>query len=117
MFERRVQFRHGDGSESYGYIDLYRCGCFVLEAKDVREASDSRYDAAMLRAHSQAEAYARALHAVVGVLAASAGLLSATDIAARFTARGAWKKRLPPLPDMLAAPGRAREHAGRYSSL
>ncbi len=61
VFERRVVFRHGDGSESYGYIDLYRRGAFVLEAKDVREASTARYDQGMLRARSQAENYARAL--------------------------------------------------------
>ncbi|HEY8229776.1 MAG TPA: type IIL restriction-modification enzyme MmeI, partial [Rhodanobacteraceae bacterium] len=66
VFERRVDFRHGDGSESYGYIDLYRRGCFVLEAKDVRESSDRRYDDSMLRARSQAENYARALPASEG---------------------------------------------------
>jgi len=33
VFERRVTFRHGDGTDSRGYIDLYKRGCFVLEAK------------------------------------------------------------------------------------
>ncbi|MGH8189886.1 MAG: type IIL restriction-modification enzyme MmeI, partial [Rhodanobacteraceae bacterium] len=66
VFERRVDFHHGDGSESRGYIDLYRRGCFVLEAKDVREASGRRYDDTMLRARSQAESYARALPASEG---------------------------------------------------
>src|SRR5690606_27113912 len=66
VFERRVGFRHGDGSESYGYIDLYRRGSFVLEAKDVRESSAARYDEGMLRARSQAENYARALPAGEG---------------------------------------------------
>src|SRR6185437_16090666 len=66
VFERRVDFRHGDGSETRGYIDLYRRGCFVLEAKDVRESSDRRYDDSMLRARSQAENYARALPASEG---------------------------------------------------
>lgn len=66
VFERRVAFRHGDGSESYGYIDLYRRGSFVLEAKDVRESSAARYDEGMLRARSQAENYARALPAAEG---------------------------------------------------
>lgn len=55
------------------------------------------------------------VRAVAGVLAASAAPLSADEIAARFTARGTWKKRLPPLLEMLVALGRAREHAGRYS--
>lgn len=49
-FERRVSFRHGDGSESLGYIDLYRRGAFVLEAKDVKAPEGRRYDDAMLRA-------------------------------------------------------------------
>ncbi len=62
VFERRVTFRHGDGSESHGFIDLYRRGCFVCEAKKLRQNADTRgFDAAMLRARSQAEAYARAL--------------------------------------------------------
>ncbi len=59
-------FQRGDGSESYGYVDLYRRGSFVLEAKDVRETSDRRYDDSMLRARLQAENYARALPADEG---------------------------------------------------
>ncbi|MGC9163985.1 MAG: DNA methyltransferase, partial [Thiomonas sp.] len=62
MFERPVTFRHGDGSSSSGRIDCYRRGCFVLEAKKLRAASDTRrFDDAMLRARAQAENYARAL--------------------------------------------------------
>ena len=37
VFERRVVFQHGDGSESSGFIDLYHRGNFVLEAKKVRK--------------------------------------------------------------------------------
>lgn len=33
VFERAVTFDNGDGSTSPGYIDLYKRGCFVLEAK------------------------------------------------------------------------------------
>ena len=33
VFERRVTFRHGDGTESPGFIDCYRRATFVLEAK------------------------------------------------------------------------------------
>ena len=32
VFERKVTFRHADGTESRGFIDLYKRGCFVLEA-------------------------------------------------------------------------------------
>ncbi|MBU6200215.1 MAG: hypothetical protein KGI64_07210 [Xanthomonadaceae bacterium] len=55
------------------------------------------------------------VRAIADLLAASATPLSPDDIAARFSARGAWKKRLPPLLDMLVALGRARERAGRYT--
>ena len=62
VYERRVTFRHGDGSESNGYIDCYKRACFVGEAKRLKAAPDTRgFDDAMLRARSQAEQYARAL--------------------------------------------------------
>jgi hypothetical protein len=48
------------------------------------------------------------------VLTASPVALSLDDIAARFTARGPWKKRLPQLLEMLVAMGRAHEAEGRY---
>ncbi len=62
VYERRVIFRHGDGSESSGYIDCYKRACFVGEAKRLKAAPDSKgFDDAMLRARSQAEQYARSL--------------------------------------------------------
>ncbi|MFZ4789979.1 MAG: class I SAM-dependent DNA methyltransferase [Candidatus Competibacteraceae bacterium] len=62
VFERRVNFRHGDGSESVGFIDLYRRGAFVLEAKKLKPGLAAKgFDAALLRARSQGEGYARAL--------------------------------------------------------
>ena len=61
-FERRVVFQHGDGTESQGYIDLYRRICYVLECKQTGLALDSSgWDRAMLRAHGQAVQYVRAL--------------------------------------------------------
>lgn len=54
------------------------------------------------------------VRAVADVLSASPQTLSLDDIAARFTARGPWKKRLPQLLEMLVAMGRARETDGRY---
>ncbi|MEO6689991.1 MAG: type IIL restriction-modification enzyme MmeI [Dokdonella sp.] len=55
------------------------------------------------------------VRAVADVLTASVVTLSIDDIAARFSARGAWKKRLPQLLDMLVALGRARELDGCYA--
>lgn len=79
VFERVVTFRHPTGQTTSGFIDLYRRGCFVLEAKQGSEASGqaalfdgpqrrgtalrgtSGWDQAMLRARNQAEQYAKAL--------------------------------------------------------
>ncbi|WP_205409729.1 class I SAM-dependent DNA methyltransferase [Pseudothauera hydrothermalis] len=62
VFERRVDIAHADGSVTRGFIDLYRRGAFVLEAKQTGLELDSGgWDRAMLRAHAQAESYARAL--------------------------------------------------------
>jgi len=87
VFERRITFKHPDGSTSPGRIDLYKRGCFVLESKQssLREAKAHRdqlsllpedatqvklgtarrgtggWDRAMLAARNQAESYARAL--------------------------------------------------------
>ena len=67
VFERRVQFAHGDGSHSHGFIDCYQCGRFVLEAKKVRAGAHTQgFDDALLRARAQAESYARALPATEG---------------------------------------------------
>jgi hypothetical protein len=57
------------------------------------------------------------VRAVVDVLAMSQQPLSLDDIAARFTSRGAWKKRLLPLLEMLVALGRAQERRGQYWAL
>jgi hypothetical protein len=67
VFERRVSFAHGDGSTSAGFIDCYRRGAFVLEAKKLRAGAHTRgFDDALLRARAQAEGYARALPAAEG---------------------------------------------------
>ncbi|MBK1720839.1 class I SAM-dependent DNA methyltransferase [Thiocystis violacea] len=61
-FERRVVFHHGDGTQSHGFIDLYRRACYVLEAKQSGLHLDTPgWDKAMLRAHGQAVQYVRAL--------------------------------------------------------
>src|SRR2546423_278513 len=39
VFERAVTFQNGDGSTSNGRIDLYKRGCFVLEAKQGSDRS------------------------------------------------------------------------------
>jgi hypothetical protein len=66
-FERRVCFQHGDGTQSQGFIDLYRRRCYVLECKQTGLELDSRgWDKAMLRAHGQGVQYARALPVAEG---------------------------------------------------
>ena len=67
VFERRVIFHEADGSVSNGYIDLYRRGSLVLEAKQTGLAAGSQQQcAALLKAHGQAQRYARALPAEEG---------------------------------------------------
>ena len=85
VFERPVTFRHPGGSSSAGFIDPYKRGCFVLEAKQgsnplsnsaasLSPAKEPRrmkrgtavrgthgWDEAMLAARGQAERYAKAL--------------------------------------------------------
>jgi hypothetical protein len=80
VFERQVTFRHQNGLSSTGFIDLYKRGCFVLEAKQGSPVPEktllfetptrrrgagvrgtSGWDEAMLRARNQAEQYAKAL--------------------------------------------------------
>jgi hypothetical protein len=67
VFERRVQFVHGDGTRSPGFIDCSQRGRFVLEAKKVgADAHTKGFDDALLSAPSQAESYARARPAADG---------------------------------------------------
>lgn len=84
VFERRITFKHADGSSTGGRIDCYKRNCFVLEAKQSpkrrRKAQDAKqlallpeaqaapkliarkgWDQIMLAARRQAEDYARAL--------------------------------------------------------
>ena len=84
VFEKPVTFHHPGSTRTRGRIDLYRLGCFVLEAKQGsspvqleaevltltsepgRRSSQPvrgtrRWDEAMIRAHGQARNYARAL--------------------------------------------------------
>jgi hypothetical protein len=78
-YERRITFKHPDGSTSPGRIDLYKRGSFVLEARkhqdqltllpedatQIKQGTARRgtggWDRAMLAARNQAESYARAL--------------------------------------------------------
>ncbi len=88
VFERRVDFKHPDGSRTPGFIDCYKRGHFILEAKQtvrrgarpvdplqttllgedfgqVRSGAAMRgtrgWDQVMINARRQAESYARAL--------------------------------------------------------
>ena len=62
VFERRVRLQNGDGSFTDKWADFYRRGCFICEAKQTGKELDSKsWDTAMLKAHGQAQQYARAL--------------------------------------------------------
>ncbi|MDO9314268.1 MAG: class I SAM-dependent DNA methyltransferase [Burkholderiaceae bacterium] len=110
VFERRVTFAHGDGSQSNGFIDCYKRGAFVLEAKKVKAGAHTKgFDDALLRARSQAEGYARALPAAEGrppfVVAVDVGHV--IELYAEFTRSGA---TYTPFPD-------ARSHRIRLDDL
>ncbi|MGO6815319.1 class I SAM-dependent DNA methyltransferase [Rhizobium leguminosarum] len=49
VFERRVDFKHADGSRTAGRIDCYRRGCFVLEAKQSSKRTSAKVDLDLLR--------------------------------------------------------------------
>jgi len=99
VFERRVTFRHGDGASSVGFIDCYRRGAFVLEAKKLKAGAETRgFDDALLRARGQAEGYARALPAEEGrppfLLVVDVG--NVIEVYAEFSRTGA---TYTPFPD------------------
>ncbi len=67
MFERPLKETHGDGSASDRRVDCYKRGHFVLESKQIKTGPHTKgYDQALLRAHAQAQNYARALPASEG---------------------------------------------------
>ncbi len=67
MFERPLKEAHGDGSLSDRRVDCYKRGHFILEAKKLKAGHHTKgYDDALLRAHAQAQNYARALPAHEG---------------------------------------------------
>lgn len=66
-FERRVDIQNPDGSENRGFIDLYKRGAFVLEAKQTGKGLETKgWDKAMQAAYNQADQYVRALPAHEG---------------------------------------------------
>ncbi len=110
VFERRVSFAHGDGSTSAGFIDCYKRGAFVLEAKKLRAGAHTKgFDDALMRARAQAEGYARALPAAEGrppfLVVVDVGHV--IELYAEFTRSGA---TYTPFPD-------ARGHRIRLADL
>ena len=119
VFERAVTFRHPTGLTSTGFLDCYKRGCFVLEAKQgsapaqpslLFEAPRRRgmavrgtagWDEAMLRARNQAEAYAKALPAAEGwppfLIVVDVGY--SIELFADFSGTG---KAYAPFPDSLS---------------
>jgi len=98
-FERHVKMSQGDGSEADRFLDCYRRGAFVLEAKKVRAGAHTKgFGEAMLRARAQAETYARALPASEGrppfLIVADVGHV--IELYAEFTRSGA---TYTPFPD------------------
>lgn len=67
VFERNVTATFSDGSKASRFIDLYKQGCFVLEAKQSGKKLDSKgHNRTLAQALAQAEQYARSLPAKEG---------------------------------------------------
>jgi hypothetical protein len=67
MFERALKEAHADGQVSDRYVDCYKRGHFILEAKKVNTGSHTKsYSNTLMGAHAQAQNYARALPAAEG---------------------------------------------------
>jgi hypothetical protein len=66
VFERRVDFKHPDGSRSAGRIDCYRRGSFILEAKQSAKRQSARADPAQLYLMPEDEAQRKQGHAKRG---------------------------------------------------
>ena len=60
---------------------------------------------------------AEQMRAVANVLTASAAALTEADIAAHFSGRGPWKRRLPQIIDTLEALGRARRSKDKVQAV
>lgn len=62
VFERSGTFHHADGTTSTGRIDLYKRGCYVLEAKqgvEKREAAEPLADATRAKAKAAKKGHAQ----------------------------------------------------------
>ncbi|MGY4883262.1 class I SAM-dependent DNA methyltransferase [Xanthomonas citri pv. eucalyptorum] len=57
------------------------------------------------------------VRAVADVLVASPVPMTLDEVAARFTARGPWKRRLPRIIEMLVVLGRAKNEDGRFNGI
>ncbi|MFL0806501.1 MAG: hypothetical protein K6L60_04350 [Oceanobacter sp.] len=67
VFERRVTEEFSEGGDTKRFIDLYKRGSFVCEAKQSGlKLETGRWDKAMRKAFNQAEGYVRALPAEEG---------------------------------------------------
>ena len=95
VFEKDVARSREDGT-SIGRIDLFRAGCFVLEAKQVDAAKrgSPAWEQAMNDAHGQALGYARSLP-VAPPFVVVCDIGHCFDLYASFDGSGAYR----PFPD------------------
>lgn len=95
VFERAVDIRKPDGTTSNGRIDLYRKGCFVLEAKQGVEGKDKPSDPAQLAMLESAPKQKRTGHGIRGSAGWASSMLSARGQAERYA------KALPEWPPFI----------------
>jgi len=95
VFERAVAIPKRDGSTRAGRIDLYKKGCFVLEAKQGVEARQKPTDPAQIAMLEDAPAQTRTGHGVRGTAAWAQSMLAAKGQAENYA------KGLPEWPPFL----------------
>ena len=95
VFERTVDLRKRDGTTTKGRIDLYRKGCFVLEAKQGVDTKAKPTDPAQLATLDDAPKQTRTGHGVRGTPAYAASMLSAKGQAENYA------KGLPEWPPFI----------------
>jgi hypothetical protein len=94
VFERRVVFANPDGTQTYGRIDLYKRGCFVLETKQGIERQDE--EAALSTAGQQRRARRLRGHGTRGTTAWNDTLLRARGQAEQYARSLASPETRPP---------------------
>ncbi|MBB4398817.1 type IIL restriction-modification enzyme MmeI [Bradyrhizobium sp. ERR14] len=108
VFERRIDFKHPDGTTTSGFIDCYRKNSFVLEAKQSRKRQKARLAADQLLLLGEDEQQFKSGHALRGTRGWDQVMLAARKQAEDYARALPTRARLPTI-----STGRGRRSCGR----